>query len=180
MQSRYKILILLFTVTLALGALTLLHSNNDNDAVLRFRSLFSNRTLYNLKHTLTSSITDRASLGYGGLSLFAIIMIVFVFRIARRHDSQRLRERFAALKAANAESAKLRPSETVSAKAGADSAIRAELKVMTDLLQEKDATITELENSLSGKQQLLQNRSKELDGLKSKVNVLTINSLILD
>jgi chromosome segregation ATPase len=173
MQSRYKILILLFTVTLALGALTLLHSNNDNDAVLRFRSLFSNRTLYNLKHTLTSSITDRASLGYGGLSLFAIIMIVFVFRIARRHDSQRLRERFAALKAANAESAKLRPSETVSAKAGADSAIRAELKVMTDLLQEKDATITELENSLSGKQQLLQNRSKELDGLKSKVNVLT-------
>jgi chromosome segregation ATPase len=44
---------------------------------------------------------------------------------------------------------------------------------MTDLLQEKDSTITELENSLSGKQQLLQNRSKELDGLKSKVNVLT-------
>ena len=44
---------------------------------------------------------------------------------------------------------------------------------MTDLLQEKDSTITELENSLSGKQQLLQNRSKELDELKSKVNVLT-------
>ena len=44
---------------------------------------------------------------------------------------------------------------------------------MTDLLQEKDATITELENSLSGKQQLLQNRSKELDDLKSKVNALT-------
>ena len=67
----------------------------------------------------------------------------------------------------------MRPSETMSAKAGADSAIRAELKVMTDLLQEKDATITELENSLSGKQQLLQNRSKELDDLKSKVNALT-------
>ena len=44
---------------------------------------------------------------------------------------------------------------------------------MTDLLQEKDATITELENNLSGKQQLLQNRSKELDDLKSKVNALT-------
>ena len=173
MQSRYKILILLFTVTLALGTLTLLHSSNDNDAVLRFGSLFSNRTLYNLKHTL-ASITDGASLWYSGLSLFAIIMTVLVFRIARRHDSQGLRERFAALKAANAESAKLRPSETVSAKAaGADSAIRAELKVMTDLLQEKDATITELENNLSGKQQLLRNRSKELDDLKSKVNALT-------
>ena len=44
---------------------------------------------------------------------------------------------------------------------------------MTDLLQEKDATITELENNLSGKQQLLRNRSKELDDLKSKVNALT-------
>jgi hypothetical protein len=147
MQSRYKILILLFTVTLALGTLTLLHSSNDNDAVLRFGSLFSNRTLYNLKHTL-ASITDGASLWYSGLSLFAIIMILLVFRIARGHDSQGLRERFAALKAANAESAKLRPSETVSAKAaGADSAIRAELKVMTDLLQEKDATITELKTT---------------------------------
>jgi chromosome segregation ATPase len=172
MQSRYKILILLFTVTLGLGTLTLLHSSNDNDALLRFRSLFSNRTLYNLKHTL-ASITDGASLWYGGLSLFAIIMILLVFRIARRHNSKALREQFAALKAANAESAKLRPCESMSAKAGADSAIRAELKVMTDLLQEKDATITELENNLSGKQQLLQNRSKELDDLKSKVNALT-------
>jgi chromosome segregation ATPase len=172
MRSRYKILILLFTVTLTLGALTLLQSSNDNDAVLRFRSLFSNRTLYNLKHPL-ASITDGASLWYGGLSLFAIIMIVLVFRIARRNDTQRPGERFAALKAANAESAKLRPSETVSAKAGADTAMRAELKMMTDLLQEKDATITELENSLSGKQQLIQNRSKESDELKSKVNALT-------
>ena len=72
MQSRSKILILLFTVTLALGTLTLLHSSNDNDAVLRLRSLFSNRTLYNLKHTLVS-ITDGASLWYGGISLFAIL-----------------------------------------------------------------------------------------------------------
>jgi hypothetical protein len=44
---------------------------------------------------------------------------------------------------------------------------------MTELLEAKDSTITELENSLSGKQQLLQNRSKELDGLKSKADVLT-------
>ena len=175
MLSRYKILILLFTVTLALGTLTLLHSSNDNDAVLRFRSFFSNRTLYNLKHPL-ASITDGASLLYGGLSLFAIIMIVLVFRIARRNDPQGPGERFAALKAANAESAKLRPSETVPAKAGADSAMRAELKMMRDLLQEKDATITELENSLSGKQQLMQNRSKELDELKAKVNALTEQS----
>ena len=172
MQSRYKILILLFTVTLALGALTLLHSSNDKDAVLRLRSLFSNRTLYNLTPTLVS-MTEGASLWYGGLSLFAIIMIVLVFRAARRNDSQRLRERFTEPKVANAEAAKLRPRETITAKAEVVGALREDLKGMTDLLQEKDSTITELENSLSGKQQLLQNRNKELDGLKSKVNVLT-------
>ena len=172
MQTRYKILLLLFTITLTLGTLTLLHTGNNDDALLRFRSLFSNRTLYSLKHTLVS-ITDGASLWYGGLSLFAIIMIVLVFRIARRHISQRPLERFAALKAAKAESVKFRPSETISAKTGADSALRERLKGMTHLLQEKDATITELENSLSGRQQLLQNRSQELDDLKSKVNALT-------
>ena len=229
MKSRYKILILLFTVTLALGTLTLLHSSNDTDAVFRFRSLFSNRTLHNLKADLTS-ITDVTSLWYGGISLFAIIMIVLVFRAARHDGSQRPRERLielkpartlpgAALQEGRARHAKdpasqslevnarriyalenqlrekeellqsrdgelkaLRsqvttltdpPSEMVSAKTEVESMVREELKRMTELLEAKDSTITELENSLSEKQQLLQNRSKELDGLKSKADVLT-------
>ena len=172
MQTRYKIFILLFTVTLAVGILTLLHSSNDNDAVLGFRSLFSNRTLYTFRHTL-SSITAGTSFWYGGISLFAIIMIVLVFRAAHRDGSRGLRERLIELKPTKVPAAKLRPSEMVSAKPEVESLLREELKGMTDLLQEKDSTITELENSLSGKQQLLQNRSKELDGLKSKVNVLT-------
>jgi chromosome segregation ATPase len=229
MQSRSKILILLFTVTLALGTLALLHSSNDNDVVLRFRWLFSNRTLYNLKANLTS-ITDVTSLWYGGISLFAIIMIVLVFRAARHDGSQRPRERLielkpartlpgAALQEGRARHAKdaasqslevnarriyalenqlrekeellqsrdgelkaLRsqvttltdpPSEMVSAKTEVESMVREELKRMTELLEAKDSTITELENSLSEKQQLLQNRSKELDGLKSKADVLT-------
>ena len=229
MQSRSKILILLFTVTLALGTLALLRSSNDNDVVLRFRSLFSNRTLYNLKANLTS-ITDVTSLWYGGISLFAIIMIVLLFRAARHDGSQRPRERLielkpartlpgAALQEGRARHAKdpasqslevnarrihalenqlrekeellqsrdgelkaLRsqvttltdpPSEMVSAKTEVESMVREELKRMTELLEAKDSTITELENSLSEKQQLLQNRSKELDGLKSKADVLT-------
>ena len=172
MQSRYKIFILLFSVTLALGTLTLLQTSNDNDAVLRFRSLFSSHTIYNLQHTL-ASITTRASLWYGALSLLAIIMIVLVFRIARHHDSTGPRGGPDATRAANVGPSKSRPSEPASAPAGADSAMRAELKMMTDLLREKDATITELENSLSGKQQLLQSRGKASDELKSKVNALT-------
>ena len=87
MQNRSTILLLLFTVTLAVGALTLLHSSNDNEAVERFRSLFSTSTVYDLKHSLPS-VTDQASLLYGGIALFAIIVIVLVLWAARRAASQ--------------------------------------------------------------------------------------------
>jgi hypothetical protein len=87
MQNRSTILILLFTVTLAVGALALWQSSNDNEAVERFRSLFSTSTVYDLKPSLPS-VTDRASLLYGGISLFAIIVIVLVLRAARRAASR--------------------------------------------------------------------------------------------
>jgi hypothetical protein len=87
MQNRSTILILLFTVTLAVGALALWHSSNDNEAVERFRSLFSTSTVDDLKHSLPP-VTDRASLLYGGISLFAIIVIVLVLRAARRDSSR--------------------------------------------------------------------------------------------
>jgi hypothetical protein len=87
MQNRSTILILLFTVTLAVGALTLWQSSNDNEAVERFRSLFSTSTVYDRKHSLPS-VTDRASVLYGGISLFAIIMIVLVLKAVRRDSSR--------------------------------------------------------------------------------------------
>jgi myosin heavy subunit len=172
MQTRYKIFILLVTIILAVGTLTLLHSGNDNDAVLRFRSLFSSRTLYTFRYTL-ASVTDGTSFWYGGISLFVIIMIVLVFRAAHRGGSRRFRERLTELKPNKVPGAKLRPSEMVSAKAEGESLLREELKRITDLLTAKDSTITELENGLAGKQQLLQRRSEELDAFKSKVDSLT-------
>jgi hypothetical protein len=87
MQNRSMILILLFTVTLAVGVLALWQSSNDNEAVERFRSLFSTSTVYDLKHSLPS-VTDRASLLYGGISLLAIIMIVLVLKAAHRAASR--------------------------------------------------------------------------------------------
>jgi hypothetical protein len=92
MQNRSTILILLFTVTLAVGALTLWHSSNDDEAVERFWSLFSTSTVYDLKPFLPS-FTDPASLLYGGISSFAIIMIVLVLRAARRATSRDPRNR---------------------------------------------------------------------------------------
>jgi hypothetical protein len=172
MPSRYKTLILLLIVTLTVGTFALLHSSNDSEALLRFRALFSNRTLYNVKPILTL-MTDRTSLWYGGISLFAIIMIVLAFRAARRDDSQRLRERFTERQWVKAEAAKLQAQETPSAKTEVESVLREELKAMAELLQARDSATTELEKTLTAKQQLLQRRSEELDTLKSKVNTLT-------
>jgi hypothetical protein len=87
MQNRSTILTLLFTITLALGAITLWDSGNDNEAVERFRSLFSTSTVYDIKPFLPS-VTDPASLLYGGISLFAIIMVVLVLRAAHHAASR--------------------------------------------------------------------------------------------
>jgi ABC-type phosphate transport system permease subunit len=87
MQNRSTILLLLFTVTLAVGALTLWQSSNDNEAVERFRSLFSTSAVYDLQNSLPS-VTDRASLLYGGIALLAIIVIVLALRAAWRDSSR--------------------------------------------------------------------------------------------
>ena len=172
MQIRYKILILLLTVTLAAGTLALLHSSNDSDALLRFRALFSNRTLYNLKPTLML-MTDGTSLWYGGISVFAIIMIVLVLRAARRDGLQGLRERFAERQWVKAPTANLQAKETLSARTEVESVLREELKAVTDLLRARDSMINDLEKGLTAKQQLLQRRGEELDALKPKLNALT-------
>ena len=87
MQNRSTILLLLFTVTLAVGALTLWQSSNDNEAVERFRSLFSTSAVYDLQNSLPS-LTDQASLLYGGIALLAIIVIVLALRAAWRDSSR--------------------------------------------------------------------------------------------
>src|SRR5262245_16827546 len=171
MRTRYKIL--LVTVTLVIGTLTLLHSRDDNDAILRLRSFFSNRALSTFGHSLPS-VTNRTSVWYGGIALFSIIMIVLVFRAARRRGSRRFRGgRLIELKPPKIPAAKFRAGEMGTAKTDVESLLRQELKRITELLQTKDSSITELENGLAGKQQLLQRRSEELDGYKSKVDSLT-------
>ena len=95
MQNRPTFLILLFTVTIAVGALTW-HASDDNEAVERFQSLFSTSTVYELKHSMPSvidpsslvSVIDLSILVYGGISLFAIIMIVLVLKAVRRDSSR--------------------------------------------------------------------------------------------
>lgn len=171
MQIRYKLFILLFTVTAILGAVTLARSNIDTDVLVWFSELFSDR-LYDFKRALTT-LTDGTSLWYSGLSLFSILMIVLLSRAVRRNGSERFREPLVGRNSAKMRGAKLRPGDTAAAKGEVESVLRQELKRMADLLEAKDSAITELENSLSGKQQLLQNRNQELEALRAKANALT-------
>lgn len=172
MRTRYKIFILLFTVTAIVGAVTFVRSSNDADVMVGFRELLSSRTLYDVRHALTI-LMDGTNLWYGGLSLVAVLIIVVVFRAARRDGSEPLRETWVEQKPAQVSGAKLRPGDIAPAKAEVESVLRQELKRITDLLAVKDSAITELENNVNGKQQLLQNRSQELEALKAKMNALT-------
>ena len=167
MWTRYKILILLFTLTLALGALTLLRSGNDADAVLRFRSLFSTHTLYDLTPLLTS-ITDRTSLWYGGISLFAIIMIVLVFRAARVNGSQRSRARLIELKPAKTRAGNVSYDEMLK-----DRPARHSNDAALQNLEMSARRIRALENDLREKEELLQSRDGELSALRSRSATLT-------
>lgn len=95
MQNRSKFLMLLFAVTIAVGALTW-RASDDTEAVGRFRSLFSTITVYDLRHSVPAviepsslvSVIDLSSLVYGSISLFAILLIVLVLRAARRAASK--------------------------------------------------------------------------------------------
>src|SRR6266478_6605946 len=167
MRTRYKILILLFTLTLALGALTLLRSGNDADAVLRFRSLFSTHTLYDLTPLLTS-ITDRTGLWYGGISLFAIIMIVLVFRAARVNGSQRSRARLIELKPAKARAGNVSYDEMLK-----DRPARHSNDAALQNLEMSARRIRALQNDLREKEELLQSRDGELSALRSRGATLT-------
>ena len=86
MQNRSVILILLFTVTIAVGTLSW-HASDDDEAVEHLRSLVSTSRAYELKQFIPSIVIDPLSLMYGGVALFAIILIVLVLRAARRGAS---------------------------------------------------------------------------------------------
>jgi chromosome segregation ATPase len=167
MRTRYKILILLIAVTLALGVLTLSRSGNDADTVLRFLSLFSIHTLYDLRPLLIS-ITDRTSLWYGGTSLFAIIMIVLVFRAARVNGSRRSSARLIELKPAKARAGNVSHDEMLK-----DRPARHANDAALQNLEISARRIRALENDLREKEELLRSRDGELSALRSRVDTFT-------
>jgi chromosome segregation ATPase len=174
MPTRYKIFILLFSLTLGLGTFILLQPNEDhNDAVLRFRSLFSNRPVYSvrdLSNTVTS-LGDESSLWYGGIAFFALIMMGLTFKMARTGPQAR-----------HAQPEKPQVAKTTDPAstphwfqdgAGQEQSRQRKQDAAAKDPEAKSERVSALEAELSEKEKLLTSRERELEALQSQVSVLT-------
>ena len=106
MRTRDKIWILLFAVTLSLGALIVMLWSDDPDTLLHFRRLLSRNPLA----LVTDGILDHmnsAKVWYGGIGLVAVIMFGLLLKTVRGGEIQAFRERLVATEVAKAELATL-------------------------------------------------------------------------
>jgi chromosome segregation ATPase len=164
MRRRDKTLILLFTVLLALGTLVLSHPLEVDDAIVRFRSLLSDRTVHtvhNLRHTLTP-LFDGTSLWYSGIVLFVIVIIVLVLRAAHGVILRAPKE---LEEAPNIEAEKLFYDGASNLKHGLPAKDIAPQTL-------KLSRLSTLENELRKKEELLQSWDAELRVLRSRVSAL--------
>jgi chromosome segregation ATPase len=165
MRTRYKILILLFTATLALGTFILLYSSDD--ALRRFRLLLFKDPL-KLLAEVTLSAGNLDGLGYGGISLFAIIVIGLAIKVARDGELRVFSKRLVKLEVAKAELETLLQDamwKEKHARAAKDAAMK-DLEASLSRLVVAERQLAENEN-------LLQSRNGELGALRSQVTALS-------
>jgi chromosome segregation ATPase len=165
MRTRYKILILLFTATLALGTFILLYSNDD--ALRRFRLLLFKDPL-KLLAEVTLSAGNLDGLGFGGIALFAIIVIGLAIKVARDGELRVFSNRLVRLEVAKAELETLLQDSMWKEK----HARTAKDAAMKDL----EASLSRLvvaERQLAENEHLLQRRDGELGALRTQVTALS-------
>ena len=171
MRTRDKILILLLTVTLALGAFILLYSGENQDAVLRFRWLVFNHPLSILSDALESQgISGQGNstiLWYGWMSLFALTMIGFVIRWATDAEVQVFKERLVRMQVEKSELETILE-DTIWKEKHAREAKETAVKG----LETNASRSLAIQRQLSENEILLKNRDGELRALQSQVNAM--------
>src|SRR5438552_16863957 len=171
MRTRDKILILLLTVTLALGAFILLYSGENQDAVLRFRWLVFNHPLSILSDALESQgISGQGNstiLWYVWMSLFALIMIGFVIRWATDAEVQAFKERLVRMQVEKSELETILE-DTIWKEKYAREAKEAAVKG----LETNASRSLAIQRQLSENEILLKNRDGELRALQSQMNAM--------
>jgi chromosome segregation ATPase len=169
MRTREKILLLLLTVTLALGALVYLKSRRDDASLVRFRSFLLDHPMRNLSNAITS-VTETASdsgntaiFWYGGLSLFAIVMLGIVFQSAGNAERRVFRDRLVEAQVTKAELESLLQDSIWKEKHA-----RVARETALEELQASASRILALEDRLTANERLLKRQEGELKALRSQ------------
>ena len=164
MKTQTKIMILLFTLTLALGTLVLLYASDD--VLRRFRWFVLNDPLQLVADVMLGLRTSH-SLWYGWISLSAMIMVGLTIKLAMNAELRAFSNRLV---------------EAEVAKAELETALQDSLwkekharGAKDDAMKDLEASVGKLmvaEHQLIESKQLLEIQDKELNALRAQVNNL--------
>src|SRR5262245_23816141 len=163
MKTQAKIMIVLFMLTLALGTLVLLYASDD--VLRRFRWFVFNDPLQ-LIADVTLGLRTSSGLWYGWISLSAMIMVGVTIKLAMNAELRAFSNRLV---------------EAEVAKAELETALQDALWKEKHARGAKDAAMNDLEatvgklmvaeHQLMESQQLVETQDKELNSLRSQVNI---------
>jgi chromosome segregation ATPase len=168
MRTQTKIIAVVFTITLALGALVLMYASDD--VLRRFRWYVLNDPLQ-LVADVTLGLRNSSGLWYGWISLFAMIMVGVVIKLAMNAELRAFSNRLVETEVAKAELETLLEDtqwKERHARAAKDVAMK-----------DMEATVTKFmaaERQLMESRELLETQDRELTSLRSQVNALTEQS----
>ena len=174
MRTREKILLLLLTVTLALGALVYLDSRRDDASLVRFRSFLLNHPMRNISNAVTAvaettSASDNSAIfWYGGLSLFAIVLVGIAFKSAGNAEIKAFRDRLVEAQVAKAELESLLQDSLWKEKHA-----RTAREAALEEAQTSASRILALEDRLAANERLLKRQEGELKALRSQPTAAT-------
>jgi chromosome segregation ATPase len=164
MKTQTKIMMVLFTLTLALGTLVLLYASDD--VLRRFRWFVLNDPLQ-LIADVTLGLRTSSGLWYGWISLSAMIMVGVTIKLAMNAELRAFSNRLV---------------EAEVAKAELETALQDSLwkekharGAKDDAMKDLQASVGKLmvaEHQLIESKQLLEIQDKELNALRSQVNML--------
>jgi len=167
MKTNPKVLLALLLYSLLERTVFAFDLSSSDVAVHRAPQLGVNSdSLTNLTDFLSSIgnkvgfISDSSGLIYGGVSLFAIIIIVFVLRTALDSELKTLKSEIKGLGA--------RLSETESVKLAAEERLKQELRKTKGLLEEKNSLVNEIEDCLRRNHALAIQLNETQDHLKTR------------
>lgn len=169
MRTRDKILLLLLAATLALGAIVYIQSRHDEMPLVHFRWFLFHHPVQNVSEALTSlgdsssGKNSAALLGYGLLSLAAVVIVAIVLKSAGNSEIRAFRDRLVGLEVAKAESEALLQDAMWKERSA-----RAAREAVLKELETSATRILALEDQMSDTERVLRKREAELTALQAQ------------